>query len=189
MDADNIQTTLNEAITQAYDQIVRTTPIDNAKLDANEIDCDTSYKDTPIPIHLHTRTSILQTNAHNRKWNPKDFVYTDGSQMKGNPALGARVPTPNTLITTHVDIKSQPQRHKINKAEQTAIAVAHGRENKEDRLSILTDSSFVLHQHNQKLHNRPNVLQPPPTQRHTPSHRSTIENKGLKTTPNTHRQG
>ena len=46
--------------------------------------------------------------------------------MKVNPTLGAGVPNPNTLITTHIGIKSQPERHTINKAELAAIAVALG---------------------------------------------------------------
>ncbi len=70
-DADNIQTILNEALTKSYDQRIRTTRIDITKLDANDVDCKTSYKDTPIPVHLHTLTSIIQTKLHNIKWNPK----------------------------------------------------------------------------------------------------------------------
>jgi hypothetical protein len=121
LDANNIQTTFNEALTQAYDQRVRTTRIDTTKPDANDVDCSTSYKDTPIPVHLHTTISILQTNLHSRKWNPKDFVYMDGSQVKGNPTLGAGGTNPKTLITTHIDIKSQPKRHTINRAEAVAL--------------------------------------------------------------------
>ena len=109
LDADNIQTTLNEALIQSYDQRVNTTRIDKTKPDANDIDCNISYKDTSTPVHPPTTTTILKTNPHNRKWNPRDFVYTDGSQVKGNPILGAKVANPNTLITTHIDIKSQPE--------------------------------------------------------------------------------
>jgi hypothetical protein len=85
LDVDNIQTTLNEAPTQAYDQRLRTTQIDNTKPDANDIDCNTSYKDTPILVHLHTTTSILQIDPRNRNRNPRDFVYKDGSLVKGTP--------------------------------------------------------------------------------------------------------
>jgi hypothetical protein len=109
LDAKHIQTTLNEALAQAYDQRVRTTQIDKTKLDANNIDCKTSYKDIPTPVHPHTTTTILQTSPHNRKWNPRDCVNTDGSQVKGSPTLGAGVTNPNTPITTHINIKSQPQ--------------------------------------------------------------------------------
>jgi len=112
LDADNIQSTLNDTImilTQSYDKRVRTTRIDNTKSDANDIECNASYKDAPTPLHPHTKTTILQTNPHNRKWNPRDFLCTEGSQMKLNPTLGAGVTNPNKLITTHyINIKSQP---------------------------------------------------------------------------------
>ena len=54
-----------------------------------------------------------------------------------------------------------------------------------------THRQLILHQHNQNkpLHNKPNILQPSPTQIPTPTIRPSIDNKGLKTTPNTHRQG
>jgi hypothetical protein len=81
-----------------------------------------------ISVHLDTTTSILQTNPHDRKWNPKDFVYTDGLQVKENPALSAGVTSPNTIITTDIDIKSQPEQHTIIRAELAAILVALGQE-------------------------------------------------------------
>jgi hypothetical protein len=124
LDADNIQITQNETLTQAYDKRVRTTRIDNTKPDAIDIDYITSYKDTSTLVHPHTTTTILHTKPHNRKWNPRDFVYTDGSQAKGNPTLGGGVTNPNTLTTTHIDIKSQPEQHTTNRAELAAIAVA-----------------------------------------------------------------
>ncbi len=64
--------------------------------------------------------------------------------MKGNPTLGAGVTNPNTPITTHIDIKSQPERHTINRAEPAATSVALGHENTEDHLSIVTGSSFHI---------------------------------------------
>jgi hypothetical protein len=144
LDTENIQTVLNEALTQAYGQGLRTTRVDNTKPDATDIDCDTSCKDTPILVHLHATTSILQTKLHNRKWSPKDFVYTDGSQVKGNPTLGAGVANPNTIITTYIDIKSQSERYTTNRSELAAIAIALRQENTEDLLSILTNSSFYI---------------------------------------------
>jgi hypothetical protein len=144
LDADKIQPTLHEALTQAYDQIARTSRIDTNKPDVNDIGCNTSYKDTPTPVHPHTTTTFLQTNPHNIKWNPRDFVYTDGSQKKGYPTLGAGVTNPNTLSTTHIDIKSQLERHKISRAEVAATTVALRQENTQDHLNILTDSSFCI---------------------------------------------
>ena len=51
--------------------------------------------------------TILNTKTHNRKWNPKDFVYTNGSQVKGNNTLEADVVDPRTAHVTHIEIKSQ----------------------------------------------------------------------------------
>jgi ribonuclease HI len=74
---------------------------------------------------------------------PRDFVYTDGSLVKGYPTLGTGVVNPRTNTTTHVDIKSQPERHTI-RAELAAIIVALKQENTKHHISILTDSSFCI---------------------------------------------
>ncbi len=47
---------------------------------------------------------------------------------------------PRTNTITHIDIKSQPERHAINRAELAAIAVAFKQENSDHHISILTDS-------------------------------------------------
>jgi ribonuclease HI len=54
------------------------------------------------------------------------------------------VVNPRTNSITHIDIKSQPERHTINRAELAAIAVALKQENTEDHMSILADSSFCI---------------------------------------------
>jgi ribonuclease HI len=51
-------------------------------------------------------------------------------------------PKPNSI--THIDIKSQPERHTINRAELAAIAVALKQENTKDEISILKDSSLCI---------------------------------------------
>ena len=51
---------------------------------------------------------------------------------------------PRSNLITHIDIKSQPERHKINRAELAAIAVALKQESTEDHMSILTDSLFYI---------------------------------------------
>ena len=51
---------------------------------------------------------------------------------------------PRTNSITHIDIKSQPERHTINRAELATIALALKQENTEDHMSILTDSSFCI---------------------------------------------
>ena len=51
---------------------------------------------------------------------------------------------PKTNSITHIDIKSQLERHIINRAELAAIAMALKQENTTDRMIILTDSSFCI---------------------------------------------
>jgi hypothetical protein len=101
-----IQQSMNIALTQAYGHKVQTTLIDTNKTDALNIDNNTSYKDIPTPIQTHHTPTILNTKLHKRKCNPKDFVYTDGSQVKGNNTLGAGVVNPRTTHVTHIEIKS-----------------------------------------------------------------------------------
>jgi hypothetical protein len=54
--------------------------------------------------------------------------------------LGAGVVNPRINTITHIDIKLQPDRHTIKRAELAAIAVALKQENTEDHMSILADS-------------------------------------------------
>jgi ribonuclease HI len=77
-------------------------------------------------------------------WNPKEYIYTDGSLVTGNPTLGASIVNPRTQTTTHIDIKSQPERHTINRAELAAITLALEANKNDHTLSILTDSAFII---------------------------------------------
>ena len=135
---------MNKAFTHAYGYTLQTTLIDRTTLDATNIDINTSYEDIPTPIQTHQTTIILYTKPHNSKWDPKDFVYKDGSQVKGKKTLGAGVVNPRTHTITHINIKSQKQRHTINIAELAAITVALIHENIEGHLKILTDSPFCI---------------------------------------------
>ena len=97
---------MNIALTQAYGYTVQTTLLDTNPTYALNIDNTTSYTNIPTPAQPHYTNTILYTKPHNRKWNPKDFVYTDGSQVKGNNTLGAGVVNPRTEHVTHIEIKS-----------------------------------------------------------------------------------
>ena len=77
-------------------------------------------------------------------WNPKEYIYTDGSLVTGNPILGASIVNPKTQTTTHIEIKSQPERHTINRAELAAITLALKANKNNHTLSILTDSAFSI---------------------------------------------
>jgi ribonuclease HI len=100
--------------------------------------------DTSTPTLPHTTTTILHTKPRNRKWNPQDYVYTYGLQVKGNPILGAGDVNPRTNTTSHINIKSQLERHAINRSELMAITVALKQENIKDNSHILTNSSFCI---------------------------------------------
>ena len=165
---------------------MQTTLIGTNTIDALNIDNNTSYKDIPTPIQTRHTTTILNTEPHSRSWNPKDFFYTNGSQVKGNNTLGAGVVSPRTKHVTHIDIKSQKERHTINRADLAAITTALRMENTEGYLKILTDSSFCINtirnytidpaSYKNHLH-----IQRPPK-----SHRPTSKSKRNKTTQNTH---
>jgi ribonuclease HI len=58
--------------------------------------------------------------------------------------LGASIVNPRTHTTTHIEIKSQPERHTINRAELAAITLALEANKQENALSILTDSAFSI---------------------------------------------
>ncbi len=87
---------------------------------------------------------MLHTKPHNRKWSFREFVYTNGSQIKDNLIFGAGVVNPRANTITHIEIESQAKRHTINRAELAAITVALRIENTADHLSILTNNSFCI---------------------------------------------
>ncbi len=70
------------------------------------------------------------------EWDPKEYVYKDGSLVTGNPTLGASIVDPGAQTTTHIQIKSQPERHTINRAELEAITIALEANKNDHTLSI-----------------------------------------------------
>jgi ribonuclease HI len=64
--------------------------------------------------------------------------------VKGNPIMGASIVNSRTQTTTHIEIKSQPERHTINRAELAAITLALKANKQENALSILTNSAFII---------------------------------------------
>ncbi len=91
-----------------------------------------THKDTTPIRHFHAA------------WTPTDFIYTDGSQITSNPTRGASVVDPKHNTTTHIEIKSQPERHTINIAELAAITTALDLHRHDPSLSILTDNAFSI---------------------------------------------
>ena len=54
----------------------------------------------------------------------------------------ASIVSPSIQTTTHIEIKSQPERHTINRAKLAAITLALETNRHNHTLSILTDSAF-----------------------------------------------
>jgi ribonuclease HI len=115
------------------------------KKDPKHIDSHTTYTEqypyTPTPPH---NSPPLTPKTVYAAWDPKSFIYTDGSQKIGNPTIGASIVNPKTGITFHIEIKSQEERHTINRAELSAITLALDIHKETPTLQILTDSAFSL---------------------------------------------
>jgi len=79
LDATNIHNTLTTTLTREYGQRAQITTNDTTLSDEQNIDSSKSYTNTPTPALPHDTTSILQTKLHDRRWNPREFIYTDGS--------------------------------------------------------------------------------------------------------------
>ncbi len=58
--------------------------------------------------------------------------------------MGAFIINPSTQTTTYIEIKSQPERHTINRAELAAITLALKANKHYHTLSILTDNAFDI---------------------------------------------
>jgi ribonuclease HI len=112
--------------------------------DPQHIDNSQSYTDpypeTPPRNHYNTRYPIRPFQA---AWNSNNYIYTDGKKT-GNPKLGAAIVNPATHTTTHIDVRSQPERHTINRAELTTITLTIEIYQDSPQLHILTDSSFSI---------------------------------------------
>ncbi len=88
--------------------------------------------------------TIDRIHTYHAAWNPTDFIYTDESLVTGNLAMGAYIVNPKMHTTTHIEKKSQPERHTINRAELAAITIALEANKLDHTLSILTDSAFNI---------------------------------------------
>ncbi len=80
--------------------------LDTTAIDTNTIDSISAYIGTLTPVYLQQTTTMVYTKPHNRKWDPKDFIYTYGSQIKGNTTLVTGVVNPRTHTISHVEVKS-----------------------------------------------------------------------------------
>ena len=93
---------------------------------------------------IASQNSPPHIRPYHAAWNPAEYIYTDGSLVTGNPTLGASIVNPRTQTTRHIEIKPQPERHTINRAELAAIALALEANKNDHILSILTDNAFSI---------------------------------------------
>ena len=84
-------------------------------------------------------------SAHPTRWDPKDFIYTDGSLVTGTEALGAGISYPRSGLTVSIKVEATPERHTINRAELAALAQVLIDNKDAPLLSILTDSAFCIY--------------------------------------------
>ena len=86
----------------------------------------------------------LRIFPHYPMWDNTEFIYTDGSKITGKPTLGGAVVFPEDR-TIRIEIKSQPERHTINRAELASIMVALRKSADSAIVKILTDSLFCIY--------------------------------------------
>jgi len=175
LDRTHILTTLREAITNLLGKPPPPISLNLHKKNPPHIDSNTSYTnpypDNPDSTHNPAKPS---TRPFHAAWDPYDFIYTVGSQKAGKSIMVASVVNPHAQITTHIEIKSQPERHRINRAELAAITVALDLHKHLPQIRILTDSAFYInkfriyaigplncthHPHKDTLHYTNNLIQ------------------------------
>jgi ribonuclease HI len=64
--------------------------------------------------------------------------------VAGNTTMGASIVNPSLQTITHIEIKSQLERHTVNRAELAAITIALEANKLNPAISILTDSAFSI---------------------------------------------
>ena len=98
---------------------------------------------TPPVIQDRETTGRYSPSDHIRKYDPDEYIYTDGSKTK-SAVLGAAVyyPIDNTTLT--IQVLADPIRNTINRAELAAIAEAVNQAKNIQHLKILTDSACSI---------------------------------------------
>jgi len=133
---------LRDTINGLFDINLKTIPLDLSKKYSPYLNSrhtyTTPYSPPPATARQHPYKKFQEA------WQATNFIYTDGSQIMGNPTLGASIVVPRTKTTTRIEIKSQPERQTINRAELAAITTALDLYNHAPILFILTDSAFNI---------------------------------------------
>ena len=145
LDQPKILHTLRESFTKLEGAKTPAISLNLTMKDPQHIDNSQSYTDPyPEPITRTRHITRYPIGPFRAAWNPNDYIYTDSSQKTGNPTLGASIVNPFTHTTTHIDVKSQPERHTINRAELTTNTITLRLYQDSPQLIILTDNAFSI---------------------------------------------
>ena len=79
------------------------------------------------------------------KYQPEQWVYTDGSDIKGQPRLGAAVVHVPTCTNLYIDAKGGEETHTIMQVELVAIYTALDKFATHEWVGIFTDSLSSLY--------------------------------------------
>jgi hypothetical protein len=140
-----VTTTLRNTINEFCGVPLTTLPLDITKKDPSYLDSRHAYTSPYPPVFQpSTQSDNILIRLFQAACQPSDFICTDGSQITGNPTLGASIVDPTTKTTTHIEIKSQWERHAINRAELAAITTPLDLYKYAPILSILTDIIFNI---------------------------------------------
>jgi ribonuclease HI len=145
LNRDYIIHTLHETQSNLLGQNAQPITLNINLTDPTHLDSNQAYKDLypSIPSKIYPNDPP-RIRPYHGAWSPTDFIYPDESLVTCNPILGASIVNPKTHITTHIEIKSQPERHTINRVELAAITLALDANKHENCLSILANSAFII---------------------------------------------
>jgi tRNA A37 methylthiotransferase MiaB len=71
-------------------------------------------------------------------------MYADGSHLRGNPTLGARVINPRANNLTHIGTNPKSEIHTASREELAVITAIFRQNYTEDHLQLLMDSSLCI---------------------------------------------
>jgi hypothetical protein len=92
-----------------------------------------------LHVSIGTTTPPSPTPWHPR-FSPKKWVYTDGSDIKGHPRLGAAIVHTPTRTTFYIDAAGSEETRTIMRAELVAIHTALTMFEDHSWLGVFTDS-------------------------------------------------
>jgi len=107
---------------------------------------DTPFLPPRGALTLQTATPVSPTPLpRTPKYQPEQWVYTDGSDIKGRPRLGAAAVHVPTITTLYIDVGGTEETRTIRWTELVAIYTALDNFSTHERVGIFTNSLSRLH--------------------------------------------